>query len=95
MINYKLHKDIELTLSKYVGEKNVLDVISDIRRDMQAVFDKYIDSEEGLYTDDFPIDIKNDLGKWKILQNGECWITPVTQTFYVNIDITIKPTSEA
>jgi len=92
MSKEKIKHELELALKKY-EEQSVKDVLSEIRKDLQNVMDTLIYSEEGVYSQDFPIEFENNLGRWKITKTGECFVQPNTDVCEINI--TIKPTIES
>ena len=86
----KIQHELESTLKKY-EDQNVKDVLSEIRNNLQSLFNNFISSEEGLYVQDFPIEFENNLGRWKIMGTGECFVQPKVSLDRINLDITIKP----
>ncbi len=95
MGNEALQKDLVETLSKYKGEKNGLELISKMRSDVQDIFDRHIDTERGLLVDDFPIDIENEFGKFKITSDGNCFVEPKKVQQFIELNVTIQKTGES
>ena len=87
----KIQHELESTLKKYEGQ-SVEDVLSEMRKDLQSVMDGLISSEEGVYSQDFPIEFENNLARWKITKTGECFVQPKRSVCETNV--TIKPTGE-
>jgi hypothetical protein len=93
MSKENIQNEITLSLKKYEG-MIVKDVLPQIRKDLQDVMNNFVSSEEDIYKQDFPIEFENDLGEWKIMENGDCFVSPKMGVEWVEITINIQKTNE-
>lgn len=86
-------------LSKYVGiavdPKLDSTLFTAVKNDIQKVFDEIIESHDGLYSNNFPIEFQNDLGRFKMNSNGECFFYPKVKVLEVNLTFTIPPSGDS
>jgi uncharacterized protein Usg len=93
MNNEKIKILAQKTLEKYEGEKNVSDVIKKMKEDLDATLNTYLVQNHAI-EEDFPIEFKNELGKWQINADGNIYVQPKKGTQYIECNITIKLTGK-
>jgi len=95
----KLKLEFESTLAKYHQAKNVELIIDKIKEDTKVVLDKYslstnaaiydIDNRIIGYEQEFPIEFENNLGRWRIEEDGTTYFQSIDIPKYITIDCTI------
>lgn len=93
MNNEKMTQIVSTTMSKYVGEKNINEVLRQIKSELNEALNQYL-GENHVVEKDFPIEFENDFGKWKINSDGTTHLQPKTGIQHIELNMTIKKTGE-
>jgi len=80
-------------LRKYEGKPNIKEVLVLIQKELQEVLQGFL-KDNLVYPHHFPIEFENELGKWKIYEDGTTYFERKKPVEYINVNITITPTGE-
>jgi len=94
MNNEKIKQDLVSRLEKYQSETLTESTLRKLREDLQNLLDNHVSSDEGLRGKQFPIEIENELGKWRIEESGETFFWPKNSTKYIEVNMTIESSED-
>ena len=79
------------TLERYENDRPVKEILNRIKKDLDKVCNKFL-KDNVVRETDFPIEVENEMGKWKIEADGKCMLQPKAGIQYIEIDFTVTPT---
>jgi hypothetical protein len=77
------------TLERYVGEPNTKEIYKTISEDLNRCLDRYL-TDYPINETKYPIEFENEIGKWKIMEDGETYIQHYKPVKSITVNFTIK-----